>query len=66
VIGKYFSHHRAAAFRRFLDEIDANNSPDLDVRLFLDNSATHFFACRPLASANAATAVRSTVSSNSQ
>jgi transposase len=41
VIGKCFPRHRAAEFRRFLDEIDANVPPDLDVHLVLDNSATH-------------------------
>ena len=41
VIGRCFPRHRAAEFRRFLDEIDANVPPDLDVHLVLDNSATH-------------------------
>jgi transposase len=41
VIGRCFPRHRAAEFRRFLDEIDANLPPDLDVHLVLDNSATH-------------------------
>jgi transposase len=41
VIGRCFPHHRAAEFRRFLDEVDANLPPDLDVHLVLDNSATH-------------------------
>jgi transposase len=41
VIGKCFPRHRAAEFRRFLDEIDANVPPNLDVHLILDNSATH-------------------------
>ena len=40
VIGKCFPRHRAAEFRRFLDEIEANVPPDLDVHLVLDNSAT--------------------------
>jgi transposase len=41
VIGRCFPRHRAAEFRRFLDEIDANVPPDLDIHLVLDNSATH-------------------------
>src|SRR4051812_17496574 len=41
VIGRCFPRHRAAEFRRFLDEIDANTPPELDVHLVLDNSATH-------------------------
>ncbi|HEX6013963.1 MAG TPA: IS630 family transposase, partial [Geminicoccaceae bacterium] len=41
VIGRCFPRHRAAEFRRFLDEIDASVPPGLDVRLVLDNSATH-------------------------
>ena len=41
VIGRCFPRHRAAEFRRFLDAIDANVPPDLDVHLILDNSATH-------------------------
>src|SRR5215208_6994284 len=41
VIGRCFPRHRAAEFRKFLDEVDANVPPDLDVHLVLDNSATH-------------------------
>jgi transposase len=41
VIGKCFPRHRAAEFRRFLDEIDANVPSDQDAHLVLDNSATH-------------------------
>ena len=41
VIGRCFPRHRAAEFRRFLDEVDAQVPPDLDVHLVLDNSATH-------------------------
>ena len=41
VMGRCFARHRAAEFRRFLGEIDANVPPDLDVHLVLDNSATH-------------------------
>jgi transposase len=41
VIGKCFPRHRAAEFRRFLDEIEAQVPPDLDIHLVLDNSATH-------------------------
>lgn len=41
VIGKCFPRHRAAEFRRFLDEIEANVPEDLDVHLVMDNYATH-------------------------
>jgi transposase len=41
VIGRCFPRHRAAEFRRFLDEIDAAVPSDLEVHLVLDNSATH-------------------------
>jgi transposase len=41
VIGKCFPRHRATEFRKFLDEIEANVPPDLDVHLVMDNYATH-------------------------
>ena len=41
VIGKCFPRHRAAEFRRFLDEIEAAVPRDLDVHLVMDNYATH-------------------------
>ena len=41
VIGKCFPRHRAAEFRRFLDEIEANVPKGLDVHLVMDNYATH-------------------------
>src|ERR1700731_4924441 len=41
VIGKCFARHRAAEFRKFLDEIEANVPKDLDVHLVMDNYATH-------------------------
>jgi transposase len=41
VIGQCFPRHRAAEFRRFLDEIEANVPKDLDVHLVMDNYATH-------------------------
>jgi transposase len=41
VIGKCFPRHRAAEFRKFLDEIEANVPQDLDVHLVMDNYATH-------------------------
>lgn len=41
VIGKCFARHRAVEFRRFLDEIEANVPPDLDVHLVMDNYGTH-------------------------
>jgi transposase len=54
VIGQCFPRHRAAEFRKFLDEIEANVPGDLDVHLIMDNYATHktpliraWFAKRP-------------------
>jgi transposase len=41
VIGKCFPRHRAAEFRKFLDEIEANVPGDLDIHLVMDNYATH-------------------------
>jgi transposase len=41
VIGKCYPRHRAAEFRKFLDEIEANVPHDLDVHLVMDNYATH-------------------------
>jgi transposase len=41
VIGKCFARHRAAEFRKFLDEIEANVPHKLDVHLVMDNYATH-------------------------
>ena len=41
VIGKCYPRHRAAEFRRFLDEIEAAVPRDLDVHLVMDNYATH-------------------------
>jgi transposase len=41
VIGKCYPRHRAAEFRRFLDEIEANVPRNLDVHLVMDNYATH-------------------------
>ena len=54
VIGQCFPRHRAAEFRKFLDEIEANVPDNLDVHLVMDNYATHktpliraWFAKRP-------------------
>jgi transposase len=41
VVGKCYSRHRAAEFRKFLDEIEAAVPRDLDVHLVMDNYATH-------------------------
>jgi transposase len=41
VIGQCFPRHRAAEFRRFLDEIEANVPKHLDVHLVMDDYATH-------------------------
>lgn len=41
VIGKCYQRHRAAEFRKFLDEIEAAVPRSLDVHLVMDNYATH-------------------------
>lgn len=41
VIGECHRRHRAVEFRKFLDTIDRNVPPDLDVHLVLDNASTH-------------------------
>jgi transposase/transposase-like protein len=41
VIGECHRRHRALEFRKFLDTIDRNVPPKLDVHLILDNSSTH-------------------------
>jgi transposase len=41
IIGKCYPRHRAAEFRKFLDEIEANVPSNLDVHLVMDNYATH-------------------------
>lgn len=41
VIGQCYPRHRAAEFRRFLDQIEAQVPPGLDVHLVMDNYATH-------------------------
>jgi len=41
VIGRCYKRHRAAEFRRFLDDIDAAVPADLDIHLIMDNYATH-------------------------
>src|SRR5258706_8385303 len=41
IIGKCYSRHRAAEFRKFLDEIEAAVPRELDVHLVMDNYATH-------------------------
>lgn len=41
VIGQFHRRHRAAEFLKFLDRIDSQVPPQLDVHLILDNYATH-------------------------
>jgi transposase len=41
VIGELRHRHRSVEFRKFLDTVDANTQPDLDLHLILDNSSTH-------------------------
>jgi transposase len=54
VIGKCMSGHRAAEFRKFLDEVERNVPTDLDIHVIMDNYGTHktklirnWFAKRP-------------------
>ena len=41
VIGECRGRHRAIEFRKFLDTVDANVLPDMDVHIVLDNYGTH-------------------------
>jgi len=41
VIGRCLPRHRAAEFRKFLDQIEANVPEHLEVHLVMDNYATH-------------------------
>jgi transposase len=41
VIGEIHRRHRAEDFKKFLDTIDENVPPNLDVHLILDNLSTH-------------------------
>src|ERR1700757_2476135 len=41
VIGRCYGRHRAAEFRKFLDEIEAAVPDELDFHLVMDNYATH-------------------------
>ena len=41
VIGECHRRHRATEFRKFLETIDANTPPELDLHLILDNYGTH-------------------------
>jgi transposase len=54
VIGQCMPRHRAQEFRKFLDEIERNVPPRLDVHLVMDNASSHktqairnWFAKRP-------------------
>lgn len=41
VVGRCFRRHRSREFRRFLDVIETQVPPDLEVHLILDNYGTH-------------------------
>lgn len=41
VIGECYPRKRAAEFRRFLDTVDGETEPDLDVHVVVDNSSIH-------------------------
>ncbi len=40
VIGRCYRRHRAAEFLDFLEQVDAQVPPDLDVHIIMDNYAT--------------------------
>lgn len=40
IIGKCYERHRAAEFRKFLDEVEAAVLRELDIHLVMDNYAT--------------------------
>ena len=41
VIGRCYRRHRSAEFRKFLNHVEANVPPDLEIHIVLDNYATH-------------------------
>lgn len=41
VIGSMHARHRAIEFKKFLDKLDTEVPPDLEVHVILDNYATH-------------------------
>ncbi len=41
VIGETHRRHRSVEFRKFLDTVDANVPPELDIHLVMDNYGTH-------------------------
>lgn len=54
VIGRCMPRHRAAEFRKFLDEVERNVPADLDIHVVMDNASSHktklirdWFAKRP-------------------
>jgi transposase len=54
IVGKCMPRHRAREFRKFLDEIERNVPPDLDMHVVMDNASSHktklirrWFAKRP-------------------
>ena len=54
VIGKCYQRHRSREFRKFLDHVEANVPPELDIHIVMNNDAAHktkmirdWFARRP-------------------
>ena len=54
VIGQCYQRHRSAEFRKFLDHVEANVPPELEIHIVMDNYSTHktkmirdWFARRP-------------------
>src|ERR1700724_2891118 len=41
IVGKCMPRHRAQEFRKFLDEIERNVPPDLDMHVVMDNASSH-------------------------
>jgi transposase len=41
IVAKCMPRHRAQEFRKFLDEVERNVPPDLDIHIVMDNYGTH-------------------------
>ena len=41
VIGQCYRRHRSVEFRKFLDHVEANVPPDLEIHIVMDNYSTH-------------------------
>jgi len=41
IVGKCMPRHRAREFRKFLDEVERNVPPNLDIHIVMDNASSH-------------------------